>query len=160
MPVPAAFTPPAAEAAHDLSDAYWHWFEDPLGPRVRLVESVYTPWTRGSGADLAFAHERGWLGGDSATHMADLYRDLGLRAPEEWAHAPDHLALEMEFLALLIEHGTPAQQERFLAQHLSWVPDLVARAEAAGVEGFYLAVLQFVAAVLGWDRAATAARSN
>jgi TorA maturation chaperone TorD len=153
IPLPAAFSRPTSEAEADLARTYWHWFEDPAGARVRLVESVYLPWTRVPGADVSFAHERGWLGGDSAAHMADLYRALGLAPPEEWAHAPDHLALELEFLALLIEQGTRAQQEQFLAQHLCWVPDLVARAEAAGVEGFYRAVLQFVAAFLAWDRA-------
>ncbi len=138
-----------------LSRAYWHWFEDPLGPRVHLVESVYTPWTRQTDPALPFAGERGWLGGDSAAHLTDLYRALGLAVPEEWAHAPDHLALELEFLALLIECGTPAQAAQFIRQHLSWLPDLVRKAEDAGVDGFYGALLQFVAAVVEWDRGAT-----
>jgi TorA maturation chaperone TorD len=146
---PEAFT--VSDPAVDLSRAYWHWFEDPLGPRVHLVESVYTPWTRAPNPALPFARERGWLGGDSAEHLADLYRTLGLAVPEEWAHAPDHLALELEFLALLIEHGTPAQEDQFLRQHLSWLPDLVGGAEAAGVDGFYGAALRFAAAVVDWD---------
>jgi TorA maturation chaperone TorD len=152
LATPAAFG--ASDPAPDLPRAYWHWFEDPLGPRVHLVESVYRPWTRSPSA-LPFAGERGWLGADSAAHLADLYRTLGLVVPEEWTHAPDHLALELEFLALLVEHGTPAQAAQFLHQHLAWIPDLVRKAEGAGVDGFYGALLPFVAAVVEWDRQAT-----
>ncbi len=147
--VPGVLTSPRApHPGAGLAEEYWHWFGDPAGPRIHLIESVYTQWTRLAGPGLPFANERGWMGGDSAVHMADLYSSLGLTVPEEWAHAPDHLALEMEFLALLAEHGTPGQQEQFLRQHLGWLPHLVSRAEAAGVDGFYRALLTLVAQVV------------
>lgn len=95
------------------------------GARIRLIESLFKPWTADPGASLLLAREKGWLGGDSAAHMRSVYAALGIAVPPELAHAPDHLALELEFMGLLIQEGTPEQQRLFRSQHLDWVGDLL-----------------------------------
>ena len=116
------------------------------GHPLTCIESVHKPWTADPQATLAFAHEKGWLGGDSASHMRDLFGLAGLAIPPELAHAPDHLALELELLGLLAEQGDPESVDLFIAQHLDWVPNLAAAAASkGGVAPFYRALLPIVA---------------
>lgn len=154
------FLPADASLRHSdpkrVREAYWDAFENPKGARVHLVESVYRPWTQSADCGLAFARDRGWLGGDSAAHLEAVYGETGLEPPPEFAHAPDHLALELELMALLAEQGSREQQDRFLAQHLSWMPDLVARAQSEGIDSLYLQLLRMANAVVARDMAASA----
>lgn len=142
--------PPLPLPPEELAEAYYQAFGRPRGA-LRPIESVYKPWTSDPTAELALARSRGWLGGDPAAHLRDLYQAVGITTPRALAHAPDHLALELEFMAVLVEHGTVAQQRLFLQQHLDWLPDLVAAAEALAVPAFYRDLLNLTAGFVGWD---------
>lgn len=117
-----ACTPEAAQANHAAG------FAEPKAP-IRPVESLYKPWSTAPDVALPIARETGWLGGDSAAHMKHLFTSLGVQLPRELEHAPDHLVLELEFMAMLLEQGTPEQAALFRSQHLDWIADLLAAAE-------------------------------
>ncbi len=134
-----------AVAPEEILRAYWQTFVNPVGPRLRPVESLFKPWTTFADCQLPLARQKGWLGGDSAAHLRSLYAALGLEVPPGLAHTPDHLALELTLLGLLLEHGTPEMRATFRSQHLDWLPDLQARAAELDVPAVYQQVLELCA---------------
>lgn len=136
------------QAERDYSRA----FLEPGHP-LKPIESIYKPWTSDPGAELPMAREKGWLGGDSAAHLQAVYDSLGIEIPADLAHAPDHLALELEFMALLVEQGTPESQALFRAQHLDWVGELAADAQRPEVPPLYRALLSLIARFVVLDEA-------
>jgi TorA maturation chaperone TorD len=76
---------------------------------------------------------------------------LGIDIPPELAHAPDHLALELSFMALLAESGSTDQQEQFRRQHLDWVAELSAVAGRRDASPACKALLALIAAVVASD---------
>lgn len=142
----------AAEAATDEERARWLAALAPLGASEREalrdelllpgvpyavipVESLYKPWSAQEGN--AFGATRGLYMGDAARHMADVYRQLSLDVPEAFASMPDHLALELELLSLMLEAGNEAAARQFARDHFDWLDaydDALARQRDAIVE--------------------------
>ena len=92
--------------------------------KISLVESTYKPWTRDKQCGMVFAASTGLLMGDYALHMLELYRQSSLEVPEAYRSMPDHLVLELEFLALMYRFASDEQIERFIGDHLDWIPEL------------------------------------
>lgn len=67
------------------------------------VESLYKAWSTQQGN--AFGATRGLYLGDPARHLSQVYRELAIEVPAEFASMPDHLTLELELLALLLDAG-------------------------------------------------------
>lgn len=134
-----------------LKDEYWQRFARPGGEAVRLVESVYRPWTLDESAALPFRKMTGLVGGDAAAHLTWLFGRMGLSIPEEWQATPDHLVLELELMSYLAGGADRASQITFLNQHLNWLPLLLKRCEEAGIAGFYRLLLAFAAQFVAWD---------
>ncbi|MFP4529740.1 MAG: molecular chaperone [Halodesulfurarchaeum sp.] len=112
-------------------------------------------------------HAEGTAGeilGEPAEAVAELYERAGF-SPGRGDGIPDHVAAELEFMAILSAHQARLErddrhrqppvraiQERHL-DHLSWVDafaDEVAAVDAA--EGVYAAVCTFASAFVDWDR--------
>lgn len=127
---------PSARPYPIAAEEYRQAFLEP-GHRLIPVESYYKPWTTLPDAAMPLAGQKGWLGGDPAVHLRALYDSLGVTVPSHFAYAPDHLALELEFLSLLLEQGGVEQAALFRSQHLDWVGDLAADAARHGVPAFY-----------------------
>ena len=94
------------------------------GECVSLVESAYKPWTLDPECRLSFAREKGLLMGDSALHMAAIFQCAGVEVPEQFVACPDHLVLELEFLAALYREVGDREVEQFIGDHLDWIPEL------------------------------------
>lgn len=139
---------PAAHLLPLLEREYARLFTDFQGERISLVESTYKPWTSDEGCGLAFARSKGLLMGDCALHMRDLFRQLSLETPEEFAGTPDHLVLELEFLSLLYGSATQAQVQGFIEDHLDWIPDLQDRVEQSHPHPFYRHALAMISLFL------------
>ena len=78
------------------------------------------------------------LGGPIATDMTLRYRQGGFHPPE--GHEPDHLGIELMYLAWLCEHRQHAEAARFSGEHLrSWLIPLTCAGHDAG--GFFAEVL-------------------
>ena len=127
-----------------LQREYDRLFAGLLGQRISLVESTYKPWTGDGSCALSFAGDRGLFVGDAALHMGEIYRRLSLEVPEEFRSTPDHLLLELEFLSLLYRSATPEQIEKFIADHLDWVPELKERVDRADPHPFYRKAIELI----------------
>lgn len=144
-------SPPAT--LDEWKQAHWDAFRNPMAFRVTPVESVYRPWSELPGDDTGMGGAKGYLMSDRALHLRELYRMAGVAVPGEFEAMPDHLALELEFMALLCRHRGSADQLQFLQDHLTWV-DLLARdAHRKGIPAFYAAVLDLVACLVQQDEA-------
>ena len=128
--------------------AYRQSFLFQVHSRVLPVESVYRRWTSDASAEVPFAAEKGLLLSDHALHMKDLYQTFGITIPEEYESMPDHLCLELEFAALLLEHDAETKYGVFIAEHLNWLDDLVAEAEQKEVPDYYLQLIKLAAQFL------------
>lgn len=135
----------------DLATAtavYRQSFVFPVHSRVLPVESVYRRWTSDTSAEVPFAAEKGLLLSDHALHMKDLYEAFGISLPAEYDSMPDHLCLELEFAALLLEHDEETKYGVFIAEHLNWLKDLVAEAEQKEIPDYYLQLIKLTAQFL------------
>lgn len=104
---------------------------------ISLVESTYKSWTDDKECKMVFAASKGLIMGDHALHMQELYRQASLEIPEEYRSRPDHLVLELEFLALMYRFAPDEAIERFIGDHLDWIPELKATMENAKAHPFY-----------------------
>jgi TorA maturation chaperone TorD len=89
----------------------------------------------------------GSLLGESTQWVDQLYRRYGLETDE----IPDHIAVELEFLAFLADRRTSASLEDFdaLLSHLrSWMPEFLDRIHQYDQSGFYRAVSEVAATKL------------
>jgi TorA maturation chaperone TorD len=129
---------------HELQKAYDRLFGEYGEKQVSLVESTYKTWTKDKGCGVVFAASTGLIMGDCAIHLLDIYRQLSLEVPKNFRSTPDHVILELEFLALLFRHGTPAQIQQFIKDHLDWIPNLREEVERAQPDPFYSSVLAII----------------
>ena len=137
--------PDADDFLSGLQREYMHLFDPNEEDKISLVESTYKRWTADKTCGMIFAASKGLLMGDCAAHMLDLYRELSIEIPQEFRGMPDHLALELEFLALLYQSGSKEQIEEFIADHLDWVPDLEREIKnSTSPRGFYLNSIELI----------------
>ena len=133
------------------SAAYRQSFVFPVHSRVLPVESVYRRWTSDASAEVPFAAEKGLLLSDHALHMKDLYEAFGISLPTEYESMPDHLCLELEFAALLLEHHQEEKYALFLAEHLDWLDDLIDEAEQKELPDYYRQLIILTAQFLAQE---------
>lgn len=140
-----------ADLLQSLKEIFYPLFVGPSPSLVLPVESAYKEWAR-EGNTLISSEVRGMLMGDPAIDMIRRYREAGMEIPAIYKDMPDHLALLLEYMALLCEAQTaidqradasvgrrlhPAspmegdgrssikeEQAKFIEQHLDWVPEL------------------------------------
>lgn len=120
--VPAQVTEAPSRAA--LARAYDNLLScGGCGAQVVLpIESLYRPWTEDVHCHLPFRSEKGYVGGDSALHLQSILQELGVDASQLGGLQPDHLAVELNVLGLLLEEDASAAQH-FVQDHLAWIDD-------------------------------------
>jgi hypothetical protein len=89
------------------------------------IESLYRCWPHGGHGTLSHVQPTGLYNGNAAAHMASLLEEYGCPRVEDASLPPDHLAVELGFLALLIQYGDPIDIRQFIDDHLSWLPSYV-----------------------------------
>ena len=127
-----------------LQEEYARLFDQWEGEKISLVESTYKPWTMDKECRMVFAASKGLVMGDYALHMIEIYRQLSLDVPEAFRSMPDHLILELEFLALLYKLASNEQIERFIGDHLDWIPDLKETLGKANPHPFYRNAIELI----------------
>ncbi len=123
---------------------------------VLPVESVYKTWTSDPASYVAFAHDKGYVYGDSAFHMRYVLSELGIE-PDTVGLYPDHLAVLLNVAGIIAE-VYPEGLVSYVSDHLDWLSDFEAAARTRWVSSndslasFYLALIQatdlFVSAYL------------
>ena len=131
--------------------AYRQSFLSPSSSRVVPVESIYRRWTTDASAEVPFAADKGLLLSDHGLHMKALYDSFGIRIPVEFQSMPDHLCLELEFAALLLEQQAEEQHRLFLTEHLNWLDELAADAEDQAIPAYYLQLIKLTAQFLALE---------
>ena len=72
--------------------------------------------------------------------MEDILRSLDMRLPDGFVEPADHIAVQLNVMARLIEMGDRARQSDFLAYHLeAWVSRFAEACRAHDTTGFYAA---------------------
>jgi TorA maturation chaperone TorD len=127
-----------------LQEEYTRLFDQWEGEKISLVESTYKPWTVDTGCRMVFAAAKGLVMGDCALHMIEIYRRLSMEVPEAFRSMPDHLILELELLAFLYQSASNEQIERFIGDHLDWIPDLKETLEKANPHPFYRNAVELI----------------
>lgn len=118
----------------------------------------YTKLFVGPGRPLAMPYGSFWLSGDatlmqdSTLAVADLYRQGGFDVSDDFGDLPDHVAVELEFLYVLLfslqraqGNGQPdaaktvyALKQRFLGEHLgAWIGAFAAATASSAETAFY-----------------------
>ena len=129
----------AAEGYQALLLDYTRLF---LGPNHIIAKPYGSVWLEGGNTVM----------GESTMAVQALYQEGGFDMSEEFREVPDHVAVELEFLYLLIyreneahRDGKPevleakaALRKRFLDEHLGrWVGPFTAAMRAGAQTGFY-----------------------
>ncbi|MBB5173617.1 molecular chaperone TorD family protein [Texcoconibacillus texcoconensis] len=125
----------------EVDHLYRSYFILPGPQRVVPAESIYKQWTV---RNSAFALSKGFLMGDSAEHMNNIFKELDIEIPEEFSFMPDHLILQLELLSLLEENGNEEFVNEFIKEHLDWTEDLVAECTKKQWSGFYYLWIQLI----------------
>lgn len=91
-----------------------------------------------------YLSDDGMLYGPSAVRTKQFYRERGFDLPGE-ADLPDHLTLELEFLAVLAAAGEDTDEALFLRDHFRpWFPHFRARVLAEAHHPFYRVLVNLI----------------
>lgn len=152
--VDALFAPPAFDEKRTFAARH---FTGGLPESALPVESLYVEWTHDP-ARGPFAHQSGLYKADTALYMEDLIASLGMQVPEEFSACPDHLALELECVSVLLEAGRAADARQLFLERTGWLTAYRLKLVALGDEAlFYLAIVD---ALLGIRAQLEAAESR
>lgn len=127
-----------------MKQTYINCFLGPNEPFAPPVESLYKQWTDDPTAAVSFARQTGFFYGDPALHIRYLFREFKLEFPEEYKAMPDHLTLLLEFMAFLVEHGTPEQIQSYISDHFDWLDVFIHELKKADESLFYVSITQTV----------------
>jgi len=136
----------------ELQGEYGRLFSGREEKSVSLIESPYKPWTQDGECRLSFAREKGLLRGDSALHMAAIFRDSGMEVPQRFGACPDHLVLQLEFLSALYAEATDPQVRQFIQNHLDWIPQLKKEMMRLRPHPFYVSAVELLDLFLKHER--------
>ncbi|MDD4601411.1 Chaperone protein TorD [bioreactor metagenome] len=140
--------------ANDLATvaaAYRQSFIFPIDSRIVPVESIYRQWTHDTTAELSFAREKGLLMSDHALHIKTLYDSYGITIPPEYHSMPDHICLELEFAAFLLEQQETEKYLIFIKEHLNWLDELAEAAEKQNIPDYYRQIIKLTAQFLSLE---------
>lgn len=126
-------------ALPDLAEweTMWNVTMGPVKPLAEPIESLYKPWTIDPSCEMTIATQTGWLKGDWGCHMEEMLISLGFEIPPQFAHCPDHLVLELEFMSAIIAEAPEEVQINFIEHHLDWLRDLIDTARERNVPQIY-----------------------
>ena len=134
----ALFAPPSYQDKHAFAARH---FTGGLPDSAVPVESLYQPahpTTPGVPAGGGYM-------GDAAPYVRDVVDGLGLAVPPAFAACPDHLALELDLVAVLLRSGREDAALAFLAERFGWLTAYRARLLALDEDAsFYIGLIDLV----------------
>lgn len=115
--VHALFLPPPFEEKQAFAARH---FTGGLPSSALPVESLYTSWSSLPDEQTPFSQAQGFYLGDSARYQRALVESLGLQVPDAFANCPDHLALELDVIAVLLRSGLQKEARSYLTERFDW----------------------------------------
>jgi TorA maturation chaperone TorD len=135
-----------------LRNEYERLFSGIKGDGISLVESCYKPWTLDPQCPLPFAFDKGLMMGDSALHLLAIYDQCRLEVSDEFKACPDHLTIELDFLAHLYRWAGDAEIKPFIKDHLDWISLLRKEVCRLDPHPFYRSLLDVLTSFLESER--------
>lgn len=140
--VRALFAPPSFDEKRQFAARH---FAGGLPESAVPVESLYVRWSQSVSNQAPFSHAKGLYRGDSALYMSELIERLGLTLPEPFVSCPDHLAIELDLVAVLLRSGMREEARCFLAERFEWLTAYRMRLLALGEEAsFYVGLVDVI----------------
>jgi TorA maturation chaperone TorD len=145
--------PDAPPADEDLAKIGTTWQEDSDHGAFKALQAEYVRLFINALPEVSCPpygsfYLEGALMGESTVRLRNLYLSYGWQTDE----MADHIAVELEFLALLAalsEDGAIQEDYKFVWDHLNlWVPAFLERVEENDRIGFYRAVSRYAKKIL------------
>lgn len=145
------FCPPLYEEKQQFAARH---FVGGLPESAIPVESLYAGWASLKRENpLASKHEGQYLGA-SARYMRALIEQLGLEVPPAFADCPDHLALELDLVAVLLRSGMDAEARQFMAERFEWLTDYRLKLLSLDDDArFYISLVDVILGICAEQRA-------
>lgn len=122
----------------DMKKVFSRCFLDHKEPVAPPIESLYKIWTTDPSAESPIANETGFLYGDAAVHVKYLYTLYNLEIPDDFRNKPDHLCLQLEFLAFLINEDLNDEAVQYINDHFDWLIDFNEKLKKVPGSQFYV----------------------
>ena len=138
----ALFAPPSYQEKSDFAARH---FTGGLPDSAVPVESLHRP---AHPTDPGVPAGGGYLG-DAALYVRDVTDGLGLEVPPAFAACPDHLALELDLVAVLLRSGMEGPALAFLAERFGWLTAY--RARLLGLDedaSFYIGLVDLIMGIV------------
>ncbi|MEG0461248.1 molecular chaperone TorD family protein [Gordonibacter sp.] len=130
-------------------------FTGGLADSALPVESLYSTWSVVPGEQTPFPQAKGLYLSDAARYLRALIASMGLSVPDEFSDCPDHLALELDLLAVMLRSGMQRQAGQFLAERLEWLTAYRMRLLELGDEArFYIGLIDVLLGIRAQQGAA------
>ena len=112
---------------------------------VLPVESFYRPdLTHPSSGET-----QGRYLGEPADYMTALIKRMGFVLPDAFKDAPDHLCIELDMTAALIDAGCEADAKQFACERLSWLAEYREQLAQLGEKAsFHVAAIDAITAIV------------
>lgn len=136
--VKALFLPPTYEEKCLFAARH---FTGGLPESALPIESLYTVWSSSPSAETPFSHAKGFYFGDAAQYMSSLVEALGLQVPEMFSGCPDHLALQLDLIAVMLRSGRADEARMFLVERFDWLTAYRLRLLSLGDDAWFYRAL-------------------
>lgn len=111
------FAPPTYEEKQSFAARH---FTGGLPASALPIESLYVSWSQ-TGAQTPFSKASGFYESDAARYMRELIDRMGLRLPDVFAAYPDHLATELDLVAVMLRSDMRDEARRFITERFDWL---------------------------------------
>ena len=141
----ALFCPPTYEEKRQFAARH---FTGGLPESALPIESLYVN-TAKAGDLLSPVDGKGMYLGTSARYMSALAERLGFGIPSEFSDCPDHLALELDVVAVLLRSGMVDEARTFLSERFNWLTTYRRRLINLGSEAnFYVCLCDLLIGIV------------
>lgn len=141
----ALFCPPTYEEKRQFAARH---FTGGLPESALPIESLYVNAAK-AGDLLSPVDGKGMYLGVSAHYMSALVERLGLSVPPEFSDCPDHLALELDVVAVLLRSGMADEARTFLSERFSWLTEYRKRLIGLGSQAnFYVCLIDLLIGIV------------
>lgn len=142
--VHALFLPPTYAEKRTFAACH---FTGGLPTSALPVESLYASWSSIPGEPAPFPQAHGFYLGDTARYQRALVESLGLSVPEAFSTYPDHLALEVDLIAVMLRSGMQDEARRYLTERFDWLTAYRMRLLTLDDAQFYIGLIDVLVGI-------------